>query len=502
MTTPFAGCIWVFSFVYWTRIGLAQRRAKPQGEKMPRKVRDSKLDTRTARASLKANVKPYFRLIEPGLFIGYRRLPGDRPGTWVARRYDPDQRTYTVKNLKTADARLVFADDKSEADGETILTFGQAQAAAKVEREQEAFEKLRPYTVRQAINSYLKSKEADGRDVVDSKCRSNAHILPSLGDLECNKLTKDEIQDWHRSLAKAAPRTRTKAGTNQQFRKFSGDKDAVRRRQASANRVMTILKAALNQAFENGRVASDSAWRKVKRFKGVDMARLRYLTMAEAKHLINTTDSDFRKLVQGALQSGARYGQLAELVVSDFHADTKGNGTLQLRSRKGDGTEKVYHATLTAEGASFFKVICGGRPGNELMFRNVGRIQRATDREKVSREKRGELTDGIVIDGGYEWRESEQLRLMAAACERAKIKPPIGFHGLRHTWASHAVMNGVPLLVVAKNLGHSDTRMVEKHYGHLAPSYITDAIRANAPKFGFKPDTNVVPLARHIKARV
>jgi hypothetical protein len=33
-----------------------------------------------------------------------------------------------------------------------------------------------------------------------------------------------------------------------------------------------------------------------------------------------------------------------------------------------------------------------------------------------------------------------------------------------------------------------DTRMVEKHYGHLAPSYIADAIRAGAPRFGFKPD--------------
>ena len=39
-------------------------------------------------------------------------------------------------------------------------------------------------------------------------------------------------------------------------------------------------------------------------------------------------------------------------------------------------------------------------------------------------------------------------------------------------------MNGVPLIVVAKNLGHSDTRMVEKHYGHLAPSYVAVAIRA------------------------
>jgi hypothetical protein len=37
---------------------------------------------------------------------------------------------------------------------------------------------------------------------------------------------------------------------------------------------------------------------------------------------------------------------------------------------------------------------------------------------------------------------------------------PINFHGLR----SLAVMNGMHLMVVARNLGHVDTRMVEKHY--------------------------------------
>jgi len=52
-----------------------------------------------------------------------------------------------------------------------------------------------------------------------------------------------------------------------------------------------------------------------------------------------------------------------------------------------------------------------------------------------------------------------------AACERAKINPPITFHG--HTWASLSVMAGLPLMVVAKNLGHVDTRMVEAH--RLAP---------------------------------
>lgn len=43
------------------------------------------------------------------------------------------------------------------------------------------------------------------------------------------------------------------------------------------------------------------------------------------------------------------------------------------------------------------------------------------------------------------------------------------------------VRNGAPLLVVAEALGHSGTRMAEKHYTHLAPSYVADTIRRTAP---------------------
>ena len=55
-------------------------------------------------------------------------------------------------------------------------------------------------------------------------------------------------------------------------------------------------------------------------------------------------------------------------------------------------------------------------------------------------------------------------------------------------------MAGVPLVVVAKNLGHSDTRMCEKHYAHLAPSYIADTIRAHAPRLGIAEESNVETL--------
>jgi integrase len=85
---------------------------------------------------------------------------------------------------------------------------------------------------------------------------------------------------------------------------------------------------------------------------------------------------------------------------------------------------------------------------------------------------------------------------MREACIQAGIKPLASFHALRHTYASLSIMAGGPLLVVATNLGHSDTRMVEKHYGHLAADYIAREIRKAAPRFEPDHDGAVVPLRR------
>jgi Phage integrase family len=71
---------------------------------------------------------------------------------------------------------------------------------------------------------------------------------------------------------------------------------------------------------------------------------------------------------------------------------------------------------------------------------------------------------------------------MSVACKAASVTGG-SFHILRHTAASHLVMNGVPLNVVAHNLGHADTAMTEKHYAHLAPSYVAETIRKFAPDF-------------------
>jgi integrase len=83
---------------------------------------------------------------------------------------------------------------------------------------------------------------------------------------------------------------------------------------------------------------------------------------------------------------------------------------------------------------------------------------------------------------------------MREACIAARISP-VGFHILRHTAASHLAMNGAPLTVVAKKLGHANTRMTEKHYAHLAPSYVAETIRKCSPSFGVVDESNVTAIS-------
>jgi integrase len=413
---------------------------------MAKRVRDQALDSRQGRERLKARGKPYWRLIEQGVHLGYRRLKG-RAGTWSVRHYLGNQ-TYRVEAIGEAD-------DLSDADGVKILNYWQAQDKAREQMKVRAHAGAGingPLTVGDVLDEYLIFMETERRSLADARSRINVHIRPHLGHLLVADLDAKQIRAWFVGLAKAPRHVRTKEGKPGKHQPLSKDPDEIRARKANANRTLTVLKAALNRVWKDGnRITSDAAWRRVEPFESVDAARIRYLTVAEAKRLINACEPDFRRLVQAGLETGARYGELTRLQVQDFNPDS---GTVAIRQSK---SSKPRHVVLTEEGAQFFRQVCAGRQGREIMLPKAD---------------------------GSAWGASHQARPMLEACERAEITPAIGFHGLRHTWASLAVMAAVPLMVVAKNLGHSDTRMVEKHYGHLAPSFIADAIRSGAPRFG------------------
>ncbi len=323
-------------------------------------------------------------------------------------------------------------------------------------------EHLGPYTVREAVADYLDWFRATGRKSIKETAASvNAFILPRLGDKEVPSLTSAQLRKWQAEMAASPPRLRTRPGRPQNVRDTSDDPEASRRRRATANRILTVLKAALNHAWREGKASSDEAWRRVAPFREADTARVRYLDRDECCRLVNACPEPLRAIVRGALLTGARYGELARMRVADFHHDS---GTLLVRQSKAG---KVRHVELTTEGLGFFHGIIAGRYNTEFLFHREG----------------------------ASWGKSHQQRPLAEACRAATVTPAISFHILRHTYASLMVMDGVPLIVVARNLGHSDTRMVEKHYGHLTGSYIREAIRsAKAIGIGDE-EANIIPLA-------
>jgi integrase len=326
----------------------------------------------------------------------------------------------------------------------------------------------RPYTVADAISEYRADYLRRGGKAVDRlDWSAQAWILPVLGAIELAKLSKGRIQAWHQNLAETPARLRTKSGGAQKYREADNSAEAIRRRRSTANRVLTILKAALNYAHAERKCATDDAWRTVRAFREADAARLRYLSDAEARRLTNACPADFRALVAAALLTGCRYGELAAMIVDDLNSDA---GTLRVRISK-SGTPR--HVVLTQEGSDFVAGIAVGKPASARL---------------------------LTRSNGKPWGKSEQQRPLAAACAAARIDPPINFHGLRHTYASRLAMKGVPLAVIAAQLGHSDTRMVEKHYGHLAPSYVADTVRAAFGSLGIVGASNVLAPAvgRHV----
>ena len=181
------------------------------------------------------------------------------------------------------------ADDQIKADGVTYLDFRQAEAKARLEATHchhvaAGLDLARDgrglYTVADAMDAYLRSyQRRGGKDVRGVGNTIRAHILPELGSMRLDRLTRRRITDWHQDLAAASPRLRTKKGAPGGHKRRildPSDEDGIRRRRSSANRVLTFLKAGLNYAHQEGRIPSKTAWELVKPFRAVNLPRIRF----------------------------------------------------------------------------------------------------------------------------------------------------------------------------------------------------------------------------------
>jgi integrase len=447
---------------------------------MPRTLKDAQITTKAARERLAARHQPYWKSIDAGAAIGYRK--GTTGGMWLARVVDPTAGGGYRQQV------LGRADDELKDAGDNVLKFYQAEAKARewIARHHRVAAGLepelpaapaKPYTVADCIADYLADYEARGGKALATARRAvDAHILPELGQVVVGRLTRDKIKAWHRALAASAPRLRSKDGQTR-HRDTKGDPEAPRRRQSTANRVLTVLKAALNHARAEGKVTCPAdPWASVKAFREADKPKVRYLLEEEITRLVNVCPPDFRELVTGALLTGCRYGELAAMKAADFDPQA---GTITVGRSKGG---KPRHVALTDEGRRFFDQVTAGKHGAARIFERNQIVKQAT-RDTPAEIKRSP------------WGNSDQFRSMREACKLATIAPA-SFHELRHTYGSRLAMKGVPMAVIAAQLGHADTRMTERHYAHMGPGYIAETVRLSFGTLGIIPESDTVARMR------
>ncbi|MBI3043229.1 MAG: tyrosine-type recombinase/integrase [Betaproteobacteria bacterium] len=385
------------------------------------------LSNKTQRAKLAPRSKPYFFSIEPKLTLGYVRHRG-APGHWLMRRQTGramsengiPYSTYTQAYLGQAD------DAGAVADGAEILSFEQAKAKAAGRLH------TGPVTVKNAVDRYVESIRADRGDgaAKDAEQRLEKHVTDKLGIRRVADLTLTELRAWRDELVarKDYPVSHS-----------------------TANRIMANLKAALNGVYadEKNGIPSNRAWSVLEAFKGADQARQDHFEVEDVQSLIDAArnpkfskeqdptvpdayDPAFANLLAAGFLTGARYGELTACDVRHFDAK---HGTLTIPSGK-TGARPV---TLTADGIEFFKSIAKGRDRTAPLF---------------------------AKEDGERWGKSEQHRRIKEALKAAKLPTSASFYSLRHSYISRAIEEDVPVFIIARNCGTSET-MIRKHYAHL-----------------------------------
>ena len=411
--------------------------------------RRSVLSSRTSRLELPASDVPEWEVISPGVRLGYRRGRGTqaRGGAWLAA-----SRSAAGNRVQT---KLGQADDVAAAGTTGILTHDQAKDAARTwAKTLRAGAEVSPaLTVNEVLDRYFEAKSAEGmKSLYDARSRAKMHIRPKLGTVRLVDLTVDKLRRWRDSMVAAPKRLRTGKHAEKQnsITVDLSDPEVARKRRDTANRTLTTLKAALNWAREHRLHDDDTAWKLVKPYKGTTKARIRFLSTAEQQRLLNAAEGDLRDLIAAALMTGARFGELSRLQLQDFDED---NGSVFIAESK---SGKARHVPLTAGGRALFE-----RLASVLLTerRNTGTLLRR---------------------GNEPWKAASYQRGFKEAVAAAGLEQ-ITLHELRHSYASTMVRAGAPLIVVGRALGHADTRMVDQHYAHLAPSYMADTIRSTAP---------------------
>lgn len=263
----------------------------------------------------------------------------------------------------------------------------------------------------------------------------SASLVPYFGAMAIDSITTMHIEQYKAQLIKEANVT-----------------------PKTINNRLTVLHKCLHTAYEwygfDGR-PPEIKWLKC------PPSKTDYLSFQECELLLSCSEGVVRELILMALRTGMRQGELRGLQWSsiDWH-----NRNIIVRHSRDD-----YRKTLGSPKSNRERVIPLDVDLYEMIYR------------------RKKATGYVFLDVDEQPFDNKRLsRRLARVCKKAGIRK-IGWHTLRHTFATQLSMLGTPLNTVQTLLGHS-TIATTMRYAHTAPSTLRCAIDMLNPKTAVNAD--------------
>lgn len=413
------------------------------------------------RARLKPRHHPYWRGLAQGFHLGYYR--GKRSGTWVVRYRPPGSaEAYVTETLGQAD-------DVVQADGGTILSWGQAfeKATTWVKRQRNgnplADGKI---TVRRAIEIYTgvrddRDSKRKGRVVrSDAASRLTLHVLsdPYLPSIKLADLSEGDLRNWQRRLEALK-------GTTKQ-RLINDLKAALNAAYLDNSAALPIdlaqmIKAGLRPVFVDDLRPSNA---RVDQILSDDQVRSIVRAAAEVDE-----DGDFGRLVLVLAATGARFSQVKRILVQDVQPDQ--SRVLIPRSHKGKGKDNAY-----------IRVPVGPDVIEQLMSVIEGR---SADEPLLERWRVRQVgpAEWVRVGRGPWNAASEMTRKWQEVREAVDLSRDIVPYALRHSSIVRGLIHDLPIRLVAA-LHDTSVAMIERFYSRWITSRFDDLAA-----------TAVVPLA-------
>jgi integrase len=417
---------------------------------MARRVSFAALESRSARLRLKIRRRPYSGpSLARGISLMYRRNKGG--GVWTLKASDGHGRYWTKG--------FALADDFEDSDGKAVLTFYEAQDAAKrLARGDDENAGNAPITVDCALTAYRRDLEAREANPYNSEW-PRLHLTSALLGKPVALLTSAELKKWRDGLL--------------------GTMAA-----STINRLCRCLCAALEQAAQSDkRIQNRDAWEtglaglpNAQEARNVILSDDKVLEFVAAAYVL---DEQLGLLTDTLAITGARPSQAVRLRAEDLHDHPLRPKLMMPKSAKGGGRNRSakkterYSVPITRALAMRLKASAKGRAAEApLLMQSDGRAWDKNPGQNYHRQ-----VDNVVTAIGLNPAE-------------------VTMYCLRHSSIVRMLLRNVPIRLVA-SLHNTSVAMIEKHYSrHITEHSIDDITRIGLLSKPVSAADNVVALVR------